>query len=328
MSDTATATPLAAENAAAKVPPLTRNWWLTQPMMRGDEVFLAQRLLNERAGAGLKPDGLFGAATQAAIKAFQKRRGLAEDGVLGPVTWAALAGLAQPALRTGAAAVLDAATLDALRQPHSRYPDGVAWRLTPKGLEVAGTIEEPSAAEAAMAARVLAEYADAIVTASVRFPVPAELVVATICTESSGNPKARRLEPGCDLEDPSRTPRRVSVGLMQTLLSTAREALGDETLALSALENPTTSIRAGMAYMWRQAGNTRFDPPLVCCAYNAGSVRYQGGAANRWKMAQYPIGTSKHADRFVRYFNGAMRAVAAKPEALKEPAASFVALLR
>jgi peptidoglycan hydrolase-like protein with peptidoglycan-binding domain len=296
-------------------------------MMRGEEVFLAQRLLNERAGAGLKPDGLFGAATQAAVKAFQRRRGLAEDGVLGPVTWAALAGQAQPALRTGIVAVLDVAALGALQQPHSRYPDGVAWRLTPKGLEVAGRIEEPSASEAALAARVLAECADPIVTASVRFPVPAELVVATICTESSGNPRAKRLEPGCDLEDPSRTPRRVSVGLMQTLLSTAREALGDDSITLAALENPTTSIRAGMAYMWRQAGDTRFDPPLVCCAYNAGSVRYQGGVANRWKLCQYPIGTGKHADRFLRYFNGAMRAVRATPEVLKEPASSFVALL-
>jgi hypothetical protein len=313
---------------ADPVPTLTRSWWFTQPMQRGEEVFHAQRLLNDRASAGLKPDGLFGAATQAAVKAFQRRRGLVEDGVLGPVTWAALAGEAQPALRSGVAAVLDGATLAGLQAPHSRYPDGVTWRLTREGLEVAGRIEEPSHAETAMVERVLSEYADAIVTASVRFPVPAELVVATICTESSGQPRAKRLEPGCDLEDPSRTPRRVSVGLMQTLLSTAREALGEETLTLAALENPSTSIRAGMAFMWRQGRATRFDPPLVACAYNAGSVRYEGSAANRWRMCQYPIGTAKHADRFVRFFNAAMRAVTkAGPGALKDPAESFVELL-
>jgi hypothetical protein len=83
-----------------------------------------------------------------------------------------------------------------------------------------------------------------------------------------------------------------------------------------------------MAFMWRQGRATRFDPPLVACAYNAGSVRYEGSAANRWRMCQYPIGTAKHADRFVRFFNAAMRAVTkAGPGALKDPAESFVELL-
>ena len=324
----ATSTPIAEGDAGAKLPLLTRNWWYTQPMMRGDEVFIAQRLLNERAGAGLKPDGLFGAATQAAVKAFQRRRGLVDDGVLGPVTWAALIGVPQPPLRSGVAAVLDEAALAALQQPHSRYPDGAKWRLTRDGVEVAGRIDKPEQAESDLAARVLADFADAMITASVRFPVPMELVVATICAESSGNPRAKRLEPGCDFEDPSRTPRRISVGLMQTLLSTAREALGDDTLTVVQLENPSVSIRAGMAYMWRQAGGTRFDPPLVACAYNAGSVRYEGSAANRWKLAQYPIGTSKHADRFVRYFNAAIRATAAAPGAVRDPGVTFLGLLQ
>jgi peptidoglycan hydrolase-like protein with peptidoglycan-binding domain len=311
--------------------PLTRSWWFTQPLMRGDDVFRAQRLLNDRAGAGLKPDGLFGAATRDAVKAFQRRRGLAEDGVLGPATWAALNGEARTAtaIRTGIDSVLDAAALAALQQPHARYPGSVSWRLTAAGVEIDGALAQPSAAEAALAARVLRDFGDAIATASARFPVPAELVVATICTESGGAPTARRCEPGCDLEDPSRTPRRVSVGLMQTLLSTAREALGDEALTLVALENPATSVRAGMAYMWRQAANTRFDPPLVACAYNAGSVRFEGSAGNRWKLCQYPIGTGAHADRFCRFLTGGMRAVAAgKPEdAVPPPAVTFARLL-
>ncbi|WP_158287633.1 peptidoglycan-binding protein [Falsiroseomonas bella] len=316
---------------AAPPAKLTRSWWFTQPMMRGDEVFWAQRLLNDRAGAALKPDGLFGAATRQAVMAFQRRRGLVEDGVLGPVTWAALSGEGRPgaALKIGVESILDADALAVLGKAHSRYPDGVLWRLTRSGLEVDGALVEPSAAEADLAMRVLVDYDDAIATASARFPVPAELVVATICTESSGDPRAKRFEPGCDLEDPSRTPRRVSVGLMQTLLSTAREALGEETLSLSALENPSTSVRAGMAYMWRQAGATHFDPPLVACAYNAGSVRYQGSAGNRWKLAQYPIGTGKHADRFVRFFNAAMAAIATRgTDALPSPAVCFVGLLK
>ena len=31
------------------------------------------------------------------------------------------------------------------------------------------------------------------------------------------------------------------------------------------------------------------------------------GPENRWKMRQFPIGTSEHADRFVRWFNDCMR---------------------
>lgn len=317
--------PPAATSAAA---PLARSWWFTQPMMRGDDVFRAQRLLNDRVGASLKPDGLFGAATRDALKAFQRRRGLAEDGVLGPATWAALNGEVRvaSALATGVQAVLDAATLAALRTPHTRFPGGAPWRLLPGGIEVEGQLAEPSAAEARLAARVLHDYGDAIAAASLRFPVPAELVVATICTESGGLPAARRLEPGCDPVDPALTPRRVSVGLTQTLLSTAREVLGDEAITLAALENPSVSIRAGMAMMWRQAAQTRLDPPLVAAAYNAGSLRFEGSAGNRWKLCQYPIGTGKHVDRFCRFFTAACLALAAEPGALPPPGVSFAGL--
>ena len=44
-------------------------------------------------GAGLAPlvaDGIFGAKTLAAVRAFQRSRGLQVDGVVGPLTWGAL----------------------------------------------------------------------------------------------------------------------------------------------------------------------------------------------------------------------------------------------
>jgi Transglycosylase SLT domain/Putative peptidoglycan binding domain len=314
-----------------EIPRLTRTWWLTQPLMRGDEVWQAQLLLNAQQGAGLKPDGIFGKATRDALRIFQERAKLPIDGVLGPVTWAALHGAQRPAaaIVSGFESVFTADTLNLLTTPHRRYPDGVEWALTRQGVVVAGEAMPPSGTEASLAADVLGRYADQIVAASARFPVPAELVVATICTESSGKERALRLEPGC-AADPSLTPHRCSMGLMQTLLSTAREALGNDSLTLRDLENPATSIQAGMAYMWRQAISTRFDPPLVAAAYNAGSVRYEGSAPNRWKLRQFPIGTGKHVDRFVRYFNAtlaAMGGAAGAAQRIPRPGVSFAALL-
>jgi cell wall-associated NlpC family hydrolase len=51
---------------------------------RGPQVAKVQRWLNQ------PDDGIFGRGTKAAVKRFQRRRGLTPDGVVGPATWAAL----------------------------------------------------------------------------------------------------------------------------------------------------------------------------------------------------------------------------------------------
>lgn len=56
-----------------------------KPAQPVDEVLVVQQKL------GLVPaDGRFGKDTRTAVKAFQKRRGLEDDGVVGPLTWTAL----------------------------------------------------------------------------------------------------------------------------------------------------------------------------------------------------------------------------------------------
>jgi peptidoglycan hydrolase-like protein with peptidoglycan-binding domain len=56
---------------------------------RNHPVKTLQYLLRER-GHGVDVDGIFGPATDAAVRAFQQEKNLAVDGDVGPKTWAAL----------------------------------------------------------------------------------------------------------------------------------------------------------------------------------------------------------------------------------------------
>lgn len=56
---------------------------------RGDAVVELQRELSA-AGFRVQTDGDFGPHTEEAVDAFQRRHGLVPDGVVGPLTWAAL----------------------------------------------------------------------------------------------------------------------------------------------------------------------------------------------------------------------------------------------
>ena len=196
------------------------------------------------------------------------------------------------------------------------------WQLGAGGLAVGGRIEV-TVGPPLTVGRVWDAYAVPIMQWAQHFGVPVELIVATICTESGGDPKARRQEPGYVSDEA--TPRRVSVGLMQTLISTARKSLGGASLDAGWLEVPDHSIQAGTAYIDAQRGTTRLDPPKVACAYNAGGIYENAVEGNRWRMRQYPIGSGAHADRFVRFFNDCFRLFDARGAA---PATSFWSALR
>jgi soluble lytic murein transglycosylase-like protein len=180
------------------------------------------------------------------------------------------------------------------------FENSVRWRLTRSGVEIEGSGVERTKGAPRTAIAVWDAYGKDIKSAAKTYRVPAELIVATICTESGGRADAVREEPGYTSDQA--TPHRVSVGLTQTLISTAREAmrlsLGREWLLV-----PANAISAGTAYIAGQARLTWLDPPLVAAAYNAGCLRHQDGARNRWKTRQYPIGTAQHVDRFVRFLN-------------------------
>jgi peptidoglycan hydrolase-like protein with peptidoglycan-binding domain len=66
---------------------------------RGGDVREAQLRLNRWISTSsaklslLKVDGIFGSLTEAAVKEFQRKQPLTDDGVIGPLTWAALPGI-------------------------------------------------------------------------------------------------------------------------------------------------------------------------------------------------------------------------------------------
>ncbi|HVR05200.1 MAG TPA: peptidoglycan-binding protein [Solirubrobacteraceae bacterium] len=82
--------------SAAPLPPepttTTRHYIVLREGDEGRQVRLLQQAL------GLKVDGVFGPATEAAVRSFQATRGLTTDGVVGPDTSRALANHAPPVL--------------------------------------------------------------------------------------------------------------------------------------------------------------------------------------------------------------------------------------
>jgi soluble lytic murein transglycosylase-like protein len=167
---------------------------------------------------------------------------------------------------------------------------GIGWRTTKEGVliegeaEPVGTVGAPNTVR-----RIWRDFGPLILKTSTEVGVPAELIVATIATETRGNPDAERTEPD----------GRKSVGLMQTLLDTAAEAMG-RPVSEAELRDPAISIEAGARYIRSQRPKTDFEPPLVAAAYNAGSLRES--SANRWHLAS----TAEHLDRFVKFYNDAV----------------------
>jgi N-acetylmuramoyl-L-alanine amidase len=66
---------------------------MKHPPFRGDDVLALQARLNALGFDAGREDGILGRDTDRAIRAFQREYGVAEDGIVGPHTYAALSGL-------------------------------------------------------------------------------------------------------------------------------------------------------------------------------------------------------------------------------------------
>jgi hypothetical protein len=278
--------------------PYTRVLKFRLPLLCGEDAIAVQLRLRDLGYSVVgQPDGIFGARTDAAVRAFQRDHALKEDGIVGPLTWTKLF---EESRNVDTALDKISQVMDELTTNHA-FKDSVEWLLGPQGIVIGGGEPETTGGEPKTVREVWQRYGDPIEEWAAKFGVPVEIIIAMICTETSGDSRATREEPGY-ISD-AKTPGKVSVGLMQTLITTAREALGEDDIDRDWLLEPGNSIWAGTAYITKQWKITHFDPPKVACAYNAGNVLYNESAGNRWKMKQYPIGSSAHADRFVKWFN-------------------------
>jgi len=278
------------------MPDFARNISFESPLMRGPDVLAAQRALRSLGNSGVVPDGLYGEQSAAAVRTFQQNNGISPTGTVDQATWHKLFAVTQPVPPDRDIAKIVAR----LKQPH-QFRDGVTWCLGDDGIEIGGARAVGTPGQPTTVTGILERFKVPISDTCKRRNIPVELIVATIAVESSGNPAARREEPGWTSD--SATPDKVSVGLMQTLISTARGAMNDQTIDAGRLLDPATSIEAGAAYMESQFAATGFDPPEVGCAYNAGGLYYNSSPTNRWRMRQYPIGTSDYLDKLIPFFN-------------------------
>jgi peptidoglycan hydrolase-like protein with peptidoglycan-binding domain len=97
----------------------------------GDAVRRLERALRRTPDLGLSVDGVFGAQLETAVKEFQQGAGLKVDGIVGPLTWAALPdGGPMPTLLEGSTG----AVVTSLQTLLTNGAPG-AWITTPNGID-------------------------------------------------------------------------------------------------------------------------------------------------------------------------------------------------
>jgi peptidoglycan hydrolase-like protein with peptidoglycan-binding domain len=137
---------------------------VTKPFMKGPDVRQVQQQL-KASGFEVGVDGLYGPATAAAVKSFQRARGLAVDGVVGAATRAALA---KPAQRKKQSAV-----------PAGAFPLSTAQIGEICGCPAANVEQNWVAIQAAIAECSLSDQAATIaVIATIATEVPAFLPIS------------------------------------------------------------------------------------------------------------------------------------------------------
>jgi peptidoglycan hydrolase-like protein with peptidoglycan-binding domain len=97
----------------------------------GEPVRRLERALRRTPDPGLPVDGVFGSQLETVVKQFQADSGLVADGIVGPLTWAALPdGGPMPLLQEGSTG----AVVSSLQTLLTNGAVG-AWNVTPQGID-------------------------------------------------------------------------------------------------------------------------------------------------------------------------------------------------
>jgi hypothetical protein len=202
---------------------------------------------------------------------------------------------------------------DSLTQWHNQF-GGRYWRVTYEGVETKDAGLLRTRGEPVTVQKLWDDFGDSIYHAVKELGCPADMVVAMIPIEairlSTGHydPKSLRLEPGYISDE--KTPHRVSPGLMQTLISTAKgmarkyRLVPEESVDRDLLLDAHYSILLGSAYIQHQIDRYAPDPPIICGAYNAGSLRRTN--RHSWRILTYG---ETRLDRYIMWFNDFLFAV-------------------
>lgn len=189
---------------------------------------------------------------------------------------------------------------DSHQEFHRPHEAGVRWRLVGGGLETDDGGFERSGGSPDTVTRLWKKHHAAVIAAARRTEVPLELIVAAMAAATGGEVVEKTL-PG--YEDDARTPHRIFVGVMQTSIAQARDALERRGIAAKVdrkfLKDAPSSILAGAALIAVQARHTAFDPPRVAAHY-AGGLREVKDARDRWRLGEV---TGRFIDRFVAFYN-------------------------
>jgi hypothetical protein len=158
-------------------------------------------------------------------------------------------------------------------------------------------------------------YGHLITLAAQRHAVPAEIILATIVDESGGKASAIATNPG--YVNDAATPSKISVGLGQMLISSARAIAPERRWDRASLSDPALAIDLVARYHARFYRQTGFNPRLVAWTYLTGTAPTLS-PGQRW----YPR-NHEHAARYTAVFEASVAHLAVQPN---RPAVSFAAL--
>jgi hypothetical protein len=159
-------------------------------------------------------------------------------------------------------------------------------------------------------------YGPLIAAAAQRHAVPVEIILASIVDESGGKASAIATNPGYVSD--AATPSKISVGLGQMLISSARAIAPERRWDRAALSDPALAIDLVARYHARFYRQTGFDPRLVAWTYLTGTAP-KLSPGQRW----YPR-NHEHAARYTAVFEASVVYLASQQS---PPPVSFAALL-